>query len=215
MSPSLPTAGRPFASNRLLQVVAALYAVVWIVAAIHPRDFPTWLIENLLVVAFIGLLVFTYRRFAFSDASYVLLALFLCFHAYGAHYGYANTPLGFWLKSSLGLGRNPYDRIIHCAFGFLLVFPLHELLVQRAGLTARVTWWLAPSLILALSTLFEVIEAITAEILSPGTGPQWLGGQGDEWDTQSDMMVATLGALGTMAIVWWLGRGCGKRRAAA
>jgi putative membrane protein len=206
MSLPTPTAGKPFTANRLLQIVAAVYAVIWIVAAIAPRDFLTWALENLLVVLFVALVAATYRRFAFSDASYLLLALFLCFHAYGAHYGYANTPLGFWLKSSLGLGRNPYDRIIHCAFGLLLVYPLREMLLRLGGLRPAVTLWLAPSLVLALSTFFEVVEAIVATIVSPESGPQWLGGQGDEWDSQSDMLVATLGALATMAVTWWLER---------
>lgn len=202
MSHSPPTAGKPFSSNRLLQWVAAVYGVVWIVAAIGPRDFPTWAIENLLVVLFVALLAGTYRRFAFSNASYVLLALFLGFHAYGAHYGYANTPLGFWLKDAFALGRNSYDRIIHCAFGLLLVYPLREILLRMAGLSMGSARWLAPAMILGLSSFFEVVEAITAEIVSPGAGPQWLGGQGDEWDSQSDMIAATLGAIVTMVVVW-------------
>lgn len=206
MSLPIPTAGKPFSANRLLQIVGIVYGLVWIVAAIAPRDFLTWALENLLVVIFVAVVVSTYRRFAFSNASYVLLALFLCFHAYGAHYGYANTPFGFWLKSSFGLGRNPYDRIIHCAFGFLLVYPLHEMLIRLAGLRPRVTLWLAPSLILAISTFFEVVEAVVARIVSPESGPQWLGGQGDEWDAQSDMLVATAGALATMSVTWLLER---------
>jgi putative membrane protein len=208
----LPSPAKPFASNRFLQIVAAIYAVAWIVAAIRPRDFQTWALENLLVVIFIGLLVGTHRRFAFSNVSYLLLAIFLCFHAYGAHYGYANTPVGFWLKSSFGLSRNPYDRIIHCAFGFLLVYPLREMLVRLAGLRPGATLWLAPSLVLAASSFFEIVEAVVAELVSPGAGPQWLGGQGDEWDTQSDMLVATVGALATMMAAWWVERKSGVNR---
>jgi putative membrane protein len=206
MPASLPSPGKPFASNRFLQILSALYALVWLVAAIGPRDFPTWALENLLVVLFVALLAATYRRFAFSNTSYLLLGIFLCFHAYGAHYGYAHTPFGDWLKSSFALQRNPYDRIIHCAFGFLLVYPLREILLRIARIRPGATLWLAPSMILAASTFFEVVEAIVAELVSPGAGPEWLGGQGDPWDSQSDMTVATLGALATMAVAWLVER---------
>src|SRR4029453_10569774 len=68
-----------------------------------------------------------FRRFQFSNVSCLLIALFLALHAYGAHYTYAETPLGFWLRDALGLSRNHYDRIVHFSYGLLLSYPLCEL----------------------------------------------------------------------------------------
>jgi len=42
---------------------------------------------------------------------------------------------------------------------------------------------------------------MVAEIVAPGKGVDWLGGQGDEWDAQNDMLSAFLGALAMMAAV--------------
>ena len=192
-----------FRANRFLQLILAAYAVVWCATAIAPRDWPTWLLENLLVVITVGGLALTYRRFAFSNVSYLLIALFLVLHAIGAHSGYMHTPIGDWLRDAFGLRRNPYDRVIHCAFGLLLAYPLRELLMRTGEVRGWAANWLPVGLVLAVSTCFEVIESAVAEIVSPGTGPAWLGAQGDDWDAQLDMAAALLGASAAMVIAWW------------
>jgi len=197
------SASPPFSSNRFLQAMLSGYALVWIAAAIMPRDWPTWALENLLVVIAIGVFAVTYRRFAFSNLSYLLIAIFLCLHAIGAHSGYMHTPVGDWMKTTLGLARNPYDRVIHCAFGLLLAYPVRELLIRTGDVRGWAANWLPIGLVVAASTCFEVIESAVAEMVSPGTGPAWLGAQGDEWDAQLDMAAALLGAVAAMLIAWW------------
>jgi putative membrane protein len=191
---------RSFSANRPLHAMLVAYGLIWTATAIAPRDPPTWVLENLLVLFFVGLLVATYRRFSFSNLSYLLIAMFLSLHAVGAHTGYANTPIGDWLKNALGLSRNPYDRAAHFAFGLLLAYPAREILVRAAGVRGPVTNWVALSLITAASTCFEIVEALVAEIVSPGTGPSWLGAQGDEWDSQLDMGASLIGAALAMLI---------------
>jgi putative membrane protein len=191
----------PFSKNRFLHAVIAGYALIWLLTAISPLDWPTWLIENLLVVIFVAVLVLTWRRFAFSNVSYLLIAAFLALHAIGAHTGYAQSPAGDWLRETFGLARNPYDRVIHCAFGLLLARPVHELML-RTGVRRGPAWWLPVCLITAVSSFFEVVEAIVAEMISPGSGPAWLGAQGDEWDAQYDMGVAMAGAAVAMLITF-------------
>src|SRR5947208_16252177 len=111
-------------------------------------------------------------------------------------------PLGIWAKEFFHLSRNHYDRFAHAAFGFLLAFRLRELLRRFSG-TRRGAWlfWLPPAIILAVSGCFEIIESIVAEIVAPGKGVAWLGGQGDEWDAQNDMLSAFAGSLLMMGIV--------------
>ena len=82
-----------------------------------------------------------------------------------------------------------------------LAFPIRELLLRFSGIRRRWSFWLPPSVILAVSGLFEILESVVAEIIAPGKGVGWLGGQGDEWDAQNDMLSALLGSLTMMAAV--------------
>jgi Predicted membrane protein len=88
---------------------------------------------NVLLVIFVGVLFLGYRRLALSTTSYFLLAAFIILHIVGAHYTYARMPLGLWAKDYFGLSRNHYDRFAHGAFGFLLAFPVRELLLRFSG----------------------------------------------------------------------------------
>lgn len=196
--------GAESGSRRFLLRLLLAYGVFWIWLAINPLNRRDWLLENLLVFALIPLLLLTYRRFAFSLTSYCLIGLFLVLHAFGAHYTYAEVPLGFWLKDLWALSRNPFDRIAHFAYGALLVFPIRELLVRQTGLRG---WWayaLPICIVLAQSGFFEVLEAIVAMIVSPELGNIYLGTQGDEWDAQHDMAAALGGSVLTMGIVFVL-----------
>lgn len=204
-------ASPPFFSNRFLQILLAGYALIWIGTAIRPRDWSTWALENIAVVIFLAMLAATYRRFTFSNLSYLLILVFLSLHAVGAHTGYAQSPVGFWLKEMLGLQRNPYDRIIHFAFGLLMAYPVREILIRSGTISGGAANWLPVSLMLTASVCFEIIEAVVAELVSPGAGPAWLGAQGDEWDAQLDMAMALLGALAAMLITWWWPRAVSHR----
>lgn len=190
-----PADSRHTKAGSLPLILLGGYLVLWIWLAIAPFDRHDWLLENLLAVTFVGLLVATHRRFRFSNFSYVLLALFMGLHAIGAHYTYAEVPFGFWLKDVSALTRNPFDRIVHFAFGLLLVYPLRELLVRTAGVQGFWAVYLPISGTLAQSGFFEVVEAIVAQVVSPDLGTAYLGTQGDEWDAQKDMVAALLGAL--------------------
>lgn len=190
-----------FADNRFVLILLGCYAVLWIGLAIRPVDRGDWFLENLLVFAAIALLIVTFPRFQFSNRTYALLALFLALHAFGAHYTYAKVPAGFWMQDWLHLNRNHFDRLIHFAFGLLFAYPLQELLRRVSG--GRASWvpWLALATISAMSSFFEILEAIIAQIVHPDLGTAYLGTQGDIWDAQKDMVVAILGGiLATAAI---------------
>jgi putative membrane protein len=197
-------AAPPFSENRFLHTVLAAYVLIWIATALNPRDWLTWIIENILVFVFVAIFLATYRRFAFSNPSYLLIALFLSFHAIGTNTGYAHSPIGDWLREMLGTQRNPYDRVIHFGFGLLLAYPCRELLVRTGGPGGWAASWSAVSMIMAASVCFEVAESVIAEIVSPGTGPRWLGAQGDEWDMQFDLAAALLGAITAMVVTHWI-----------
>ncbi len=189
---------------RLLQGLAVWYTAFWSVMAIAPVDRGDWFLENLLALSAVAILLSTYRRFQFSAVSYVLITAFLTLHAIGAHYTYAEVPFGFWLQHSLELSRNPFDRLVHFAYGFLLVYPFRDLLRRLAGLKGFWSYYLPVSGILAQSGLFEVIEAAVAHTVSPEMGTAYLGTQGDEWDAQKDMVAALTGGVMMAGLIWLL-----------
>lgn len=183
-----------FRRRRFLQLLTACYAGVWIVTAIGPIDRGDWLIENLLVFAAIPVLILTYRRLPLSDASYLLVAMFLILHAVGAHYTYAKVPAGDWMKELLDFERNHFDRVVHGAFGLLLFPPLREVFMRTASVRGFWSYALPVTVIVSFSGLFEIVEAIVAQLVSPELGAAYLGTQGDEWDAQKDMAAAVAGA---------------------
>jgi len=204
----------PFWHNRLHQGLLGWYLLLWIALAISPVNRHDWLLENLLTFLTVALLIATYRRFPFSDLSYILITIFMSLHAIGAHYTYEQVPLGFWLKDALELNRNHFDRIVHFAFGLLLAYPIRELFVRTAHVRGSWTYIIPVVILLALSGFFEIIEAWVAQIVSPELGDAYLGTQGDIWDAQKDMTAAFSGAVISMgAAAIWSGRRRGRAAA--
>jgi putative membrane protein len=190
---------RRFSDNRFLQALLAAYLAVWLWSAIAPNDRGDWLLENLLVFAAAALLVGTHRVFAFSNFSYCLIAVFLALHAVGAHYTYSLTPFGNWLAATFFLARNPYDRLVHFAFGCLLAYPLHELARRVLHVHRGWSYALPAVAILSLSSSYEIVESWAARVVDPALGQAFLGAQGDQWDAQKDMTLAFSGAALALA----------------
>jgi len=190
---------RPFRERRLLQVLCISYALIWIIAAIHPKDRSDWLIENLLVAISVPVLALTYHRLPLSNASYALIFLFLVLHSTGAHYTYSEVPLGYWLKDAFSLRRNHFDRIVHFAFGLLLTYPMYEILTRIVRPRGMWSLLLSVAVITAFSGFFEIVEGIVALLVSPELGNAYLGTQGDVWDAQKDMALA-IGGAGMVAV---------------
>ncbi len=211
MKVGLPTLERT--ESRTTHLPAGLllcYGLLWTWLAIGPVNRRDWLLENLLAFALVLLLTLTYRRFQLSTLSYCLMTFFMTLHAVGAHYTYAEVPLGFWLQDLWSLSRNPFDRIVHFAYGALLAYPVREILMRLAGVRGLWSYSLSASSILAQSGLFEIIESIVAALVSPDLGNAYLGTQGDEWDAQKDMAAALGGAALAMVFTFALSKGSGK-----
>jgi putative membrane protein len=196
----MPTADRYPAG--LLAAFVAIFAAL----AIAPWYRQDWLLENLLVFVAVPLLVANYRRLRFSNFAYTCLFVFFVLHEIGAHYTYSEVPWRDWLAALTGgqatlAGRNHYDRFVHFAYGLLLVPAVWELFERRAA--PRGLWrWLMPLLFLmGHSVIYEMIEWLAALRFGGELGVAYLGTQGDEWDAQKDMALATLGALTGLAAV--------------
>ena len=193
-----PIGARPHAVPVALLV---WYGAFVAVMAVNPSDTSNWLLVNILPVGFVAILAATYRRFRLSSASYTMMALFLTLHTIGAHYTYAQVPLGFWMEHAFGFARNHYDRIGHFAQGFIPALLAREILIRTSPL--RGSRWLPFVVVcfcLAFSALYELIEFWTA-LASGSAATDFLGTQGDPWDTQWDMQLALIGAITALVLL--------------
>jgi putative membrane protein len=186
---------------RFGHVLLGVFVFNWIVLAVNVRFYEDWKLENWLTVPFVVLLYLTSRWFRLSDVSYGLVFVYMTLHIVGSHYTYAEVPLGFWMQNLLDLPRNHYDRIVHFSFGFLLAYPIRELVVRICD--ARGWWglWFPVEFVLAFSCVYELLEWAIAVVFGGDLGIAYLGSQGDVWDAQKDMALAGLGSVVTMAVV--------------
>jgi putative membrane protein len=187
--------------NRWIQIFLVVFFGIWISTLIGTTDMSNWILENFLTILFVTFLAVTYRRYQFSDLSYLLICIYLCLHVYGAKYTYAENPLGYWLQDTFHLERNHYDRIVHFSFGFLLAYPMREVCLNWLKFPVWVSWALPIEITLSISGLYELVEWAVADLFFPAQGGAYLGTQGDIWDAQKDMALATLGAILATTIV--------------
>lgn len=186
--------------------IAAL-SVLWVALAIEPHDRADWLLENVLLLAGVAVLVGTRKVLPLSGISYTTILLFLGIHIVGAHYTYSEVPYdeafrrltGESFDELVGWNRNNYDRVVHFAYGLLLAYPTRELFLRVANVRGFWGYFLPLDLTMSSSMLYELIEWAAAEMFGGGLGTAFLGSQGDQWDAQKDMALASLGALITMA----------------
>jgi putative membrane protein len=188
----------PFRHNRLLHKLCFLFAIVWVISAIHPVMVADWWLENLLVFAWVGVLIVTYRALPFSELSYLLMFVYLCMHEWGAHHMYANVPMGEWMKPLLHTVRNDYDRVVHFAFGALMAYPQREILIRKTKLGGGWVLFVTVVMMLGYSAAYELMEAAAANLSSQNVADAFLGLQGDPWDTHKDMLMGFLGAVVSM-----------------
>src|SRR5678815_3950599 len=221
MKPLDPATPAP-ATRRYPYILLGVFAVVFAIAAIGPVDRKDWMLENALTALFVAILFFTRKRFPLSNVSYTLILIFLCLHTVGAHYTYSLVPYDRWFQSlfgkglneMLGLKRNQFDRLVHFCFGLLLAYPIREVFVRIAGVRGFWGYYLPLDVTMSFSLIYELIEWAAAAILGGDLGQAYLGTQGDEFDAQKDMALATLGGLICMTVValinWKLDRHFGE-----
>ena len=191
----------PFKKNIWLFAFIAVFAFAWANSLIGTTDTANWLLENTLSFIFVAFIIITFKKHQFSDLSYLLICIYLCLHVYGSKYTYAENPFGYWLKDTLNLSRNHYDRIVHFCFGFLLAYPMREMFLKWLKYPRWVAWLLPIEITLSISAFYELIEWAVADLFFTEHGDAYLGTQGDIWDAQKDIFVAFCGAIIATTIV--------------
>lgn len=179
------------------------FILVWIWAAINPKHPHDWLLENILVFIFIPIIIVAGKYFRLSSLSYTLITLHMMLHVIGSHYTYAEVPFGYTLQEWFGAERNMYDRLVHFLFGVLYAYPFREVFVRITQSKGFWGFWFPIELVTAFGALYEIIEWIAAANVSPEAGMAFLGTQGDIWDAQKDMLLASIGGILTMVIVFF------------
>ena len=185
----------PASTPRLLITILVVWSVGLCLSGWSPFDRTTWWLE--VFPCFVGFAVmwWTRHRFPLTNLLYALILVHGVVLMLGGAYSYARVPLGFWMQDWFGFGRNNYDKIGHFFQGFVPAIIARELLISYWHIASRrLVAFLALAICLAFSALYELIEWWAALALGQGAD-EFLGTQGDVWDTQSDMFLAMLGAM--------------------
>ena len=174
--------------------LAVFFAVLaW--SAIHPFSYFTWFLE--VVPAFIALMVLvaTHRRFPLTPLLLTLIVLHAIVLMVGGHYTYAKVPLFDWIKDYFQQPRNDYDRVGHLMQGIVPAMLAREILLRQRVVRGKAwLFFIVVCICGAVSAMYELFEWRVA-VASGSAADDFLGGQGDPWDTQKDMACAFIGAI--------------------
>ena len=180
---------------RLLRLFLLLFFVGLVLSVSYPKEYFTWFLEVLPAIVGLVVLVLTYKRFAFSNFTYGFILLHCYVLFIGGHYTYAEVPLFDWLKDVFHLSRNNYDKVGHFMQGFVPAMIIRELFIRKKVIANPSFFnFIIVAICLAISAAYEWIEW-GVSISTGSGGDAFLGTQGYVWDTQSDMLFATIGAI--------------------
>ena len=187
--------------NRYHIFLWILYSAALTWSAIQPKEYFTWILEVFPSLIAFMVLVVSYKRFPLTDLAYTLILIHSCILFVGGHYTYAEVPLFDWIRDTFNQSRNNYDKVGHFAQGFIPAIIVREIFIRKNVVPSR-SWmnFLIVAVCLAMSAVYEFIEWFVA--LNTGDSAEaFLGTQGYVWDTQSDMLFATIGAITALLLL--------------
>ena len=192
--------GREYPDRELAVLSLALIGLLaW--SGFRPHDRLTWFMEVLPVFVALPLMWTTRRRFPLTGLLYACIFAHCCVLMLGGAYTYARVPMGFALQECLGLARNPYDKIGHFMQGFVPALIAREILIRGEFVRGRrMLAFLVLCVVMAVSATYELVEWAAALVMGQGAD-EFLGTQGDPWDTQSDMFFALVGAATALVLL--------------
>lgn len=175
----------------LLLIICAL--LIW--SVINPKEYFTWFLEVLPAILGILVLILTFKKFRFTNLLYLLIFFHCVILIIGGHYTYAEVPFFDWVREVFNQSRNNYDKLGHFVQGFVPAMIARELLIRKEVVMKK-NWlpFIIVCIALAISAAYELIEWAVSIATGEG-GDSFLGTQGYIWDTQSDMLYATIGAI--------------------
>jgi len=180
---------------RKYKVLIIIFFIGLILSGINPHDYFTWILEVLPGVIGLAVLTLTFKKFRFTDITYILILVHCYILFIGGHYTYAEVPMFDWIKDMFHQSRNNYDKVGHFAQGFVPALITREIFI-RNNVVKKGFWlsFITVCVCVAISAFYEFLEWFVA-VASGGSAESFLGTQGYVWDTQSDMLYATIGAV--------------------
>ena len=192
-------------NSKFPKILLCFLILFYILTYINPYDVHVWWVEMTSVLFVTLLLVITYPKFKFSNASYIIVSLWLILHAIGAHYSFERVPFDVITKY-FGFERNHFDRFAHFIIG-MNSFGVAEFFLRTKRVTSvKVAAFIGVIFIMALANFWELLEWIYAVVDGGDVGVAFLGSQGDVWDAQKDMLADTLGSILGVMIFMFLNR---------
>lgn len=180
-------------------ILLLIYLVVFVALGINPYDRTVWFAENLPIFLIVLFLALTYKKFQFSNTSYILMSFLIFMHTIGGHYTFSRVPFD-WFTNFFGFERNHYDRIAHFTVGFY-AYAVAEFLTKKKLTNSKwIVFLFAIFAIMSLAGAYELFEWQFAVLGDSQAGIEVLGSQGDIWDAQKDILSDTLGAITAIAL---------------
>lgn len=200
--------------DRYQQVLLLLFLVFFVGSCIAPPYCEFLLMQHVPTVLAALLLAHLSNRFVISRLSFSSIIVFLCLHTLGARYLYSYVPYDVWsekllginISESFGFQRNHYDRLVHFSYGLLMAVPIQEFERRQLRLSVAISSVLAIEFIIATSASYELLEWLVAIVFTPEWAAQFLGQQGDIFDAQKDMALATAGAVLSIGVLTVMSR---------
>lgn len=180
---------------KYIYFLVTLFFISFIASVINPKEGFTCFLE--VIPAIIGFLVlaFTFKKFRFTNFTYTLILIHCIILFIGGHYTYAEVPFFDYIKEVFHQSRNNYDKVGHFAQGLVPAMIIRELFIRKKVINNQSFFnFIIVSICLAISATYEFIEWFVSIATGDG-GDAFLGTQGYVWDTQSDMLFATIGAI--------------------
>ena len=199
-------------SAKFALTLLGIFLLISVGLAIHPATRTDWLLENVITVVALAWLIWSYRRLPLSNLACGLLFAFGVLHEIGAHYQYSDVPYEQWfstisggrsLDAMLGFERNQYDRLVHFMYGLLITPVAAEVIAARVRLRGFWLFLLPVTFMMSHAMIYELIEWFAASVFADDVGQAYLGTQGDVWDAQKDMFMATIGSLIAQPLWMW------------
>jgi putative membrane protein len=198
--------------DRDLKRLTFFWLIGLVVSGWNPYDRPTWLLEVLPAIVALPLLWWMRQWLPLSSLALGLILIHGLILMLGGAYTYARVPMGHWVQESFGLSRNPYDKLGHFAQGFVPAIVAREILLRHFHLRRdALLTFLVVCVCLAVSAAYELLEWGVALALGQAAD-DFMGMQGDPFDTQSDMFLALAGAvIAVVGLAGWHNRSMRQR----
>lgn len=180
---------------KYIYFLLALFFISLIASIINPKEVFTCFLEIIPAIIGVLILALTFKKFRFTNLTYTLILVHCIILFIGGHYTYAEVPFFDYIKEIFHQSRNNYDKVGHFAQGLVPAMIIRELFIRKNVVSNKSFFnFIIVSICLAISAAYEWIEWGVSIATGDG-GDAFLGTQGYVWDTQSDMLFATIGAI--------------------